>query len=66
MHFSKSRGEYTVIDDRSDQYESISGSQCRELLNDGIKPPNWYMREDISDMILRGIKTGDDVFVEHE
>lgn len=66
VHFSKSRKIYTVINDESDQYESISGSQCRELLEAGIKPPDWYMRGDISDLILRGIKTEDDVFVKHE
>ena len=42
----------------------ISGTQAREMLSKGIKPPEWFMRPEISEMILDKIKAGERVFVE--
>jgi len=66
VYFSRSRKIYIEMNEKSDKYDSISGSQCRELLEAGIKPPDWYMRGDIADLILLGIDTKDGVFVKDE
>lgn len=42
---------------------SISGTEARKLLERGKLLPEWFMRKEISQMILSGIKKGDIVFV---
>jgi ATP sulfurylase len=42
---------------------SISGTECREMLSSNISPPDWFMRKDISNLILSEIKRGEKVFV---
>lgn len=42
----------------------ISGTQAREMLKKGIRPPEWFMRPEISDIIIEKIKKGERVFVE--
>lgn len=42
----------------------ISGTQAREMLLNGIQPPAWFMRPEISQMILDKMKSGEKVFVE--
>jgi ATP sulfurylase len=42
----------------------ISGTKIREMLNQGIFPPEEVMRSEISDMIVKDIKSGKRVFVE--
>nr|AKQ03316.1 sulfate adenylyltransferase, sulfate adenylyltransferase [uncultured archaeon Rifle_16ft_4_minimus_37913] len=42
----------------------ISGTQAREMLKNGVRPPEWLMRPEISDLIIRKIKNGERVFVE--
>lgn len=42
----------------------ISGTQAREMLKKGICPPHWFMRPEISEMIIKDIKEGKQVFVE--
>jgi len=44
--------------------EHISGTQAREMLLRGQAPPDWFMRPEISNIILEGVKSGDRVFVE--
>ncbi len=40
----------------------ISGTQAREMLKKGIEPPEWFMRPEISRMIIEKIKKGEKVF----
>lgn len=42
----------------------ISGTQAREMLLKGVQPPEWFMRPEISQMIVDKIKNGEKVFVE--
>ncbi len=42
---------------------SISGTQAREMLQAGEKPPEWFMRSDISQMILAALDKGEKVFI---
>jgi len=42
----------------------ISGTQCREMFKKSKIPPAWFMREEISRMIISDINDGKEVFVE--
>ena len=42
---------------------SISGTEARRLLKNHKKPPSWYMRPEISEIIINSIKAGEEVFV---
>lgn len=44
----------------------ISGTQARKILEQGKFPPEWFMRPEISKIIVDKIKRGDDVFVKDE
>lgn len=41
----------------------ISGTQVREMLKKGEMPPEWFMRPEISEMILDSVNNGEEVFV---
>jgi pyruvate kinase len=42
---------------------SISGSQARQMLERGLTPPDWFMRPQISSMLINAINNGEQVFV---
>lgn len=42
----------------------ISGSESRRILMSRKSPPEWFMRKEISDLILKDIKQGRKVFIE--
>jgi len=44
----------------------VSGTQARKMFESGQQPPSWFMRPEISQMILDSVKNGDDVFVNKE
>ena len=44
--------------------EHISGTQAREMLLRGEAPPGWFMRPEVSKIILDGVRGGERVFVE--
>lgn len=44
----------------------ISGTQARKMFLNGQRPPDWFMRPEISKPILSAIKRGEKVFVENE
>lgn len=52
------------IDHPEEHKLSLSGTQARELFKQGVKPPEWFMRPEISELILDRIKKGGKVFVE--
>lgn len=41
----------------------ISGTQARKMFEQGELPPAWFMRPEISKMIVDAIKNGEEVFV---
>ena len=43
--------------------EHISASIAREMLRDGRMLPEWFMREQVSHLILDELRNGRDVFV---
>lgn len=47
-----------------DKKMHISGTQAREMLKKGEQPPEWFMRKEISNLIIDKIKSGEKVFVE--
>ena len=42
----------------------ISGTEAREMLKAGKQPPEWFMRPEISSIIIEKVKKGEKVFVE--
>lgn len=44
---------------------TISGTQARELFTRGEMPPDWFMRPEISRLILDALARGERVFVDH-
>ncbi|MEK6809704.1 MAG: sulfate adenylyltransferase [Nanoarchaeota archaeon] len=45
---------------------SISGTQARKMFEAGEIPPSWFMRPEISQMILEAVKNKEEVFVREE
>ncbi|UCC50640.1 MAG: hypothetical protein JSV68_16205, partial [Anaerolineaceae bacterium] len=48
--------------EESDKLRIISGTQAREILINGESPPSWFMRPEITTMILDALKNGKQVF----
>lgn len=44
--------------------KDISGTEAREMFKSGKSPPEWFMRKEVSEIILNKIKNGERVFVE--
>ena len=44
--------------------KSISGTEAREMFKNNIRPPKWYMRNEIANMIMQLIKKKDIVFID--
>jgi ATP sulfurylase/adenylyl-sulfate kinase len=50
--------------DYKDKHKAqISGTQAREMLQKKKAPPEWFMRPEISKMIIEAINKGEEVFV---
>ncbi len=56
--------ESDFIDYPEEHKVSISGTKVREMFLHGIQPPDWFMRPEISQIILEKIQKGEKVFVE--
>ena len=41
----------------------ISGTEARKMFENGEMPPQWFMRQEISQMIIEAVKKGEEVFV---
>ena len=50
----------------NDKLRLISGSQARGMFLKGERPPSWFMRPEISNIVLSGIKNGEQVFEKKE
>ena len=48
--------------DRADAM-SISGTGAREMLRGGRRPPEWFMREDVAQVMLDELARGTEIFV---
>lgn len=55
--------EHDVNYDNNEKHLSISGSEARRMFNEGKQPPDWFMRKEVSKMILDNIKSGNEIFV---
>jgi sulfate adenylyltransferase len=40
----------------------ISGSQARTMFLNGVRPPKWFMRPEIANIVLNALKKGEQVF----
>jgi sulfate adenylyltransferase len=52
--------------DEKDKLRIISGSQARAMFLKGEAPPSWFMRPEISRMVLNALKNGKQVFEKTE
>ena len=52
--------------EESDMLRIISGSQSRAIFLRGERPPSWFMRPEISNIILNAVKSGKQVFEQTE
>lgn len=68
VFYSSERNSYFHESDDSDHLEEeklhISGTKAREMLKSGEYPPDWFMRKEITEMILEKIRRGEKVFVD--
>lgn len=68
VFYSKIKDEHVHEDEDEEHKEEdklhISGTEARKMLQSGSRPPNWFMREEISDIIINKIKRGEKVFVD--
>jgi ATP sulfurylase len=50
------------LGDENDRLSLISGSQARAMFLRGERPPSWFMRPEISNIVLEAVKNGEQVF----
>ena len=67
VFYSKKLGQH-VHDEEDGQHKeeeklTISGTEARQLFEKGLAPPEWFMRSQISQLILNALKNGEEVFV---
>jgi sulfate adenylyltransferase len=67
IFYSKKLNQHVHEADDSDHTEEekmhISGTQARKMIEKGEQPPEWFMRPEISQMILNASNSGEEVFV---
>jgi ATP sulfurylase len=56
--------EHELNDNNNEPFLSISGSEARRMFEEERKPPDWFMRQEVSNIILDNIKRGKRVFVD--
>ena len=71
IFYSKKIGNYVQENsqstyDEGDKLRIISGTQARAMFLRGERPPTWFMRPEISNMVLEAINNGEQVFEEEE
>jgi len=67
VFYSKNAQAYVQSDgeiaaDESDRLNLISGTEAREMFLRGESPPDWFMRSEISDLVLDALNNGEQVF----
>ena len=68
VFYSNKKGEHVhekdmMVGEELDE-QHISGTQAREMLLRGEAPPAWFMRPEISSLIIDAVKNGEEVFVQ--
>jgi len=69
VFYSKSSGKY-IHRNGSNSYPAdndrltISGSEAREMIMAAKMPPSWFMRPEISKILIEAVRNGEQVFVE--
>jgi sulfate adenylyltransferase len=58
--YVQENGKFTY--DEADKLRIISGSEARAMLLRGEMPPKWFMRPEISNLVLDAVKNGEQVF----
>jgi pyruvate kinase len=72
IYYSRKLNKYveengkTPDHEESDKLNIISGSQARAMFLRGESPPGWFMRPEISQIILNAVKSGKQVFEKEE
>ena len=71
VFYSKSRSKYVHRNSHNSSHRgidklSMSGSQARDMLQRGKRPPDWFMRREISEILLDAVRNGEQIFVEAE
>lgn len=69
IYFSKKKNNYVHENgkkngDESDKLRMISGTQARAMFLRGERPPTWFMRSEISNIVLEAVNRGERVFEE--
>lgn len=66
VSYSPSRGRHFEEGEGADHVEAshVSGTEARAMLERGEAPPEWFMRPEISLLLLEAMKRGEKVFVE--
>ena len=65
IKYSKSVDSYVEVDTANDNdFEEISGTESREMIKSGVRPPTWFMREEISDLLITSVNNNEKIFVE--
>jgi pyruvate kinase len=65
VYFSQRANAYVVRtpDEEMADELSISGTEARSMFLQGETPPGWFMRPEISQLIVNAIENGEEVFV---
>ena len=64
VDYSKTKKDYVEIKNTKIKNTlHISGTELRNILSQGRLPPDWFMRKEISNMILNKIKNNEEVFI---
>ncbi len=64
VYYCAQCGQYVEGCKHGDQTKfSISGTDGREIIQSGEIPPDWFMRQDISKLILNELSGGNEVFI---
>jgi len=71
VFYSKKLGRYVHQKSSACQHEEnerlrLSGTQAREMFEKGEMPPDWFMRPEVSRIILDAIESGEQVFVKSD
>jgi ATP sulfurylase len=55
-------GNGNATHDESDRLSLISGTEARAMFMRAESPPSWFMRPEISNIVLTALKKGEQVF----
>ena len=64
VNYSKSKDAYVEDPEKSDDYESISGSFVRDSLRSGTALPSWCVSETAANWLQKRLASGESMFVE--